>query len=41
MAEIITEAQQIVMGRYRHSPSPLDFFYSLEKARDNYADFII
>lgn len=40
MAEVISAAEDIVIGKYRYIPSSLDSFYSTDKALAFYSEFL-
>lgn len=40
MGEVVSAAQDIVIGKFRFRPANLDSFYSAEKAKDYYASFL-
>jgi hypothetical protein len=37
MAEVVSSAEEILIGRYRHRPSNLQVFFSLDKAKQFYS----
>jgi hypothetical protein len=40
MAEVIANAEEIVIGRYRYRPSNLQIFFSVDKAKQFYSEFL-
>ena len=40
MTEVIQNAEQIQIGNYRFKPAKLPIFYSTDKAKQVYSDFL-
>ena len=40
MAEIVAAAEDIVIGKFRFKPACLATFYSVDKAKEYYGDFL-